>query len=396
MNTEIVRLKSGKLGALFAAGLLASVLFGCRGLDVATGTGQANSVSPTASPVKHLVVVVMQNHTFDNLFGKFPGGAGAQPGDPGYTQPAADGTSVSPFLLTSSSTGDLPHDHGDYVKSWDNGKMDGFASNNGTLAMGYFDDSFPGVAALWGWAKNFALADHYFSSVMSNAPANPLYLISASDGDFPFGFQPAFGPCNSPDPASKPLEWQNVGDQMTANNISWGWFQEQFGQCGLGYVAQENPFQFFTSTHAAPNLQDLSQFDADLLGNNLPSVSFVQPAPVHDAHPGSGSLDSSLSWLDGFLKQIQNSSSWNSTAVVVLFDEGGGWYDHVPPPQLDSQGLGMRVPMLVISPMAKKGYISHVQLDHVSILKFIQWNWSLPPLNARNSQSGDLRDMFQF
>jgi phospholipase C len=115
-------------------------------------------------------------------------------------------------------------------------------------------------------------------------------------------------------------------------------------------------------------------------------------------HPGSGAVTIAASWLDNFIQSVQNSSIWPDTAIIVIWDEGGGWYDHVPPPAVDSQGLGVRVPMLVISPFAKRGYISHVQMDHVSILKFIQWNWSLPSLNARNSSpaSGDLRDMFQF
>lgn len=386
----------GRYWVLALALLLAATLIGCRGLQVASDSGPENGVAPTQSPVKHLVVVIMQNHSFDNLFGKFPGAAGPQPGDPGFQQSAGNGSTVSPFLLSDASVPDLPHDRSDYLKSWNNGQMNGFAANNGTVSMGYFDDSFSGVATLWGWAKKFALADHYFSSVMSNAPSNPLYLISANDGGMPFSFQPSFGPCQSPDPASKPLDWQNVGDQMSANNISWGWFQENFGQCGNDFVPQEDPFQYFTTTHSSPNLQDMSQFFNDLAANNLPSVSFVQPAPSHAMHPGAGSVNTGLNWLDGFLKQIQNSGSWSSTAVVVIFDEGGGWYDHVPPPQIDSQGLGMRVPLLVISPSAKTGFISHTQMDHVSILSFIQWNWSLPPLNDRNSQSGDLREMFQF
>jgi len=94
--------------------------------------------------------------------------------------------------------------------------------------------------------------------------------------------------------------------------------------------------------------------------------------------------------------QVKASPEWDSIAIVVIWDEGGGFWDHVPPPQIDSQGLGIRVPMLVISPYAKAGYVSHVRMDHVSVLKFIQWNWSLGTLNAREDQSPDIRDMFQF
>jgi phospholipase C len=113
-------------------------------------------------------------------------------------------------------------------------------------------------------------------------------------------------------------------------------------------------------------------------------------------HPGSGSVTTALNWLDGFIKRVQGSSQWSSTAIIILWDESGGWWDHVSPPQVDSQGLGARVPMIVISPYAKRGYVSHVQMDHVSVLRFIQWNWSLGTLNSRNALSNNMLDMFQF
>ena len=95
------------------------------------------------------------------------------------------------------------------------------------------------------------------------------------------------------------------------------------------------------------------------------------------------------------MKTLQGSAFWNSTAVVIVWDTGGGWYDHAPPPSVDSQGLNVRVPLLVISPLAKQHYVSHVQMDHVSILRFIQNNWGLSPLNTRNTQSNDISDLFK-
>ena len=137
-------------------------------------------------------------------------------------------------------------------------------------------------------------------------------------------------------------------------------------------------------------------FYMQLQSGEIPSVSFVQMAPAHSGHPGSSSITAAAAWLDQFVKQVQGSSVWESTAIMVLWDEGGGWYDHVAPPQIDSQGLGIRVPMMVISPFAKKGMVYHNVADHTSILRFIQWNWGLPPLNSRNSQLDDLRGMFAF
>jgi phospholipase C len=184
---------------------------------------------------------------------------------------------------------------------------------------------------------------------------------------------------------------------MTQKNIGWAWFHEGYGQCG-NYVPQQNPFQYFTSTQGSDHIQDLTVFYSQLQTGQTPSVSFIQMSPSHSGHPGSSSITAAANWLDQFVKQVQSSTSWNDTAIIVIWDEGGGWYDHVPPPQLDSQGLGIRVPMMVISPLAKKGIVYHNLADHTSILKFIQWNWGLSSLNSRNSngQIDDLRGMFTF
>lgn len=393
---------------LFSSILVVAVsiwLVGCRGLTSAPSTttnGGTTQLPATQSPVKRLVVVVMQNSSFDHLFGTYPGNTpgqavnGIKPGVPGYSQIDANGNTVTPTLLTSSSTPDLPHGHTFYVNDVDGGKMDKFAANEGDLSMQYYDNTMPGIDKIWGYANKFALADNYFNSVLSSAPADVLYMIAADDNNQPFSVQPIYGPCNKPDSAAVALTNENVGDEMTGAHIPWGWFQENYGLCSNGYVPQENPFQYFTSTHASPNIQDLNAFFAQLSANTLPAVSFVQPNPSHDMHPGSGSVTIAAEWLDAFIQNVQASPEWSSIAIVVIWDEGGGWWDHVPPPAVDSQGLGVRVPMLVISPFAKTNYVSHVQMDHVSILRFIQWNWNMAVLNSRNGQSTDIRDMFTF
>jgi len=152
---------------------------------------------------------------------------------------------------------------------------------------------------------------------------------------------------------------------------------------------------FFTDAHDSANVRDLSKFSTDLASGSFPTVTFVQPGPAHSMHPAVGvPITNGITWLDGFLRQIQASPVWANVAVVVIWDSSGGWWDHVPPPQVDAQGLGPRVPMLVISPLAKKNYISHVQMDDVSILRFIQETFGLPSLNSRNQLGNDLSDMF--
>jgi phospholipase C len=345
--------------------------------------------------VKRIVVVVMQNRSFNHLFGMFPGVNGIRPGTPGFMQNDANGNPVTPHLLTNGDIPDLRHSHLDYRAMWNNGAMDRFAEVNGSLALGFHDNSIEGVDQLWNLAQQFALADNYFQSVMGAAPPNPLYLVAASDDDRVFSVQPAFGPCNQQDSEARPYTFRHVGDQLNDRGIAWAWFHERFGECG-NYVPQQNPFQYFQSSQGSDHLRDLSDFFLRLDVGELPPVSFIQPGPSNSTHPGSGPISRGLNWLNALVQRIQGSSSWDSIAIVVVWDESGGFWDHVPPDQVDSQGLGPRVPMLVISPFAKRGHVSHVRMDHVSILRFIQRNWNLSTLNARNEGSQDIGDMFQF
>lgn len=375
---------------------IALTLVSCRGLVPEDQLPDPDSGLPaTATPVKRIVVVVMQNRSFNHLFGMFPGVNGIRPGTPGFMQNDANGNPVTPHLLTNGDIPDLRHSHLDYRAMWNNGAMDRFAEVNGSLALGFHDNSIEGVDQLWNLAQQFALADNYFQSVMGAAPPNPLYLVAASDDDRVFSVQPAFGPCNQQDSEARPYTFRHVGDQLNDRGIAWAWFHERFGECG-NYVPQQNPFQYFQSSQGSDHLRDLSDFFLRLDVGELPPVSFIQPGPSNSTHPGSGPISRGLNWLNALVQRIQGSSSWDSIAIVVVWDESGGFWDHVPPDQVDSQGLGPRVPMLVISPFAKRGHVSHVRMDHVSILRFIQRNWNLSTLNARNEGSQDIGDMFQF
>ncbi|HEY1938844.1 MAG TPA: alkaline phosphatase family protein [Candidatus Angelobacter sp.] len=358
------------------------------------------SASPTPTPVaaqiKNVVVVIMQNRSFDNLFGVFPGANGIQPGVPGFTQIDAKGVTITPQLLTNDATGDLPHAREDFLRVWDSGAMDKYAFFNGDVSMGHYDSTTAGMSTLWSYAQQFALADNFFPSVMGDAPSNQLYLVAADDNGTPGTLQPFFPPCNTQVKAKAGYTFQHVGDQLAAKGLTWAWYQEDLGTCS-SYVPQENPFQFFTDAHDSPNIRDLTKFTTDLAAGQLPTVTLVQPGPPHSMHPATGvPVSNGINWLDGFIRQIQASPVWANAAIVVIWDSSGGWWDHVPPQQVDDQGLGPRVPMLVISPFAKKNYISHVQMDDVSILKFIQTTFGLSPLNARNQLGNDISDMFSF
>lgn len=352
------------------------------------------------SPVKHLIVFILQNHSFDSLFATYPGLADPlAPTSAGYTQAGAGGGTITPFLLTDPGPPDMPHGYTFYLGSINGGQMNAFATTEGTNnSMGHYDNTISGVDTIWSYAGKFALADNFFMPTIGTEPNLAVLMVSASDTGNHFGIQPIYGPCNKQDPAAVPLTAKNVGDEMNAAGVTWGWFQEEYGICGQ-YVATENPFQYFTTTQNTANLQDITNFYAQLNNGTLPSVSFVNPGGGHNCHPGNDSITTCAAYFDKIMQEIESSPVWADCAVLVYWDEGGGFYDHVPPPSVGGNSDGVRIPVMAISPFAKTGYVSHVQMDNVSILRFIQWNWGLPNLNARNSAPGptvELRDMFTF
>jgi phospholipase C len=389
----------------------------------ATASATVTPVPPGTpkSPISHIITVILQNHSFDNLFGTYPMANGLDPTAPSYHQIDASGNTVSPTLLTTLTTADLNHNGVSYTAAYDGGKMDKYALTNGDLAMQYFDNTVSGttndgktysMATIWGYAQQYALADNFFASAMNSEPANMLYMVAATvHDDYTAGSAPYYDHCSPHDVArsggtiAQPLTETNVGDQLNANKVSWVWYHGNFytsvnGTC-VDYVPQENPFQYFTTTEYSANLQDfdLTSFQTTLSDPSLASVIWITAAPVVSMHPGAGNMSNGIQWLDNLVTAVQNSPAWSSTAIVVLWDESGGWYDHVPPPQLpNTVGLGARVPVIVISPYAKPGAISHQQMDFVSILRFIQWNWGLgtftdPAQSAREQQTGDLCDL---
>lgn len=416
-----------KQASITAIGVLLLAISGCGG-----GSGNANNGGIPSSPpasggvprseIQHLIIIVMQNASFDHIFSTYSGANGIDPSAPSYRQVDSSGNSVQPSLLTNLSPADLNHTRTSYLDAYDSGKMDQYAATNGALSMDYYDNTSIGTAldgrqfgvnTLWGYAQQYSLADNFFASAMASEPSNMLYMVSAQPGADPYGY-PQLDACstalyqqnqNNGATIAPPITLPSVGDQLTGEKVSWGFFQEWFsneqnGTC-THYVPQENPFQYFQSTANGGNVQNFTMpgFQSMLSSASLPAVMWVQPSPGHSMHPGQGNIANGVEWLDDFVQAVKSSSSWPSTAIMVLWDESGGWYDHVAPPQLSNTiGLGARVPVLVISPFAKPNHVSHAQMDWVSILRFIQYNWALGPLSdpsqaAREQQSGDICDL---
>jgi phospholipase C len=214
---------------------------------------------------------------------------------------------------------------------------------------------------------------------------------------------------------------------LTESNQSWAWYAGGWDAAkaatnatkpatkdtlptvspeALKYSPHHNPFQYFQNYEDGKyntNLKDYNNFEQDVANGTLPQVSFVKAGYGDDEHPGTGnqSTPSAEDFTVQTINEIMNSPYWKDTAIIVTYDEGGGFYDHISPPDAVKTADGLvgdstRVPFLLISPYAKQNYVSHVQLDHTSILKFIEWNYDLPALNNRDLAANNLLDMFDF
>jgi phospholipase C len=339
----------------------------------------AHAASP--SPIQHVVVIMQENHTFDNFFGRFPRANGLSNAT---ALPLKKGGNpvVRPFHLDNPS---LPRDicHADSCGygAYDNGANDGFVYATGTnLTMGYYDSR--DIPYYWDYASRFTLLDNYFSSVMGPSLPNHLYLIAGTSGGLTtntlttFSFKPIVDEIDA-----KQLTWRYYAG---GNNIANGW----------------NPLPNFASimrdSSKLRNILPNEQFFVDLNRNLLANVTWLMPPTQKlSEHPP---YDPSIGehWVVTAINQIMQSKYWSSTAIFLTWDDFGGWYDHVPPPQVDGLGYGFRVPLIVISAYARHHMIDHTQADHTSILKFIETNYGLAPLAGRDAKAADLHEAFDF
>jgi phospholipase C len=279
-----------------------------------------------------------------------------------------------------------------YEQDYDGGKMDGFARTSGAQSLAYFDQTE--IAAYWTYAEEYGLAENYFAPVFSTTNPNRLMLLagdsSVADNEGP----PPFFPYND-----------TILHQLSTAGISWAYFDFFLSAGGPNLVPPINYLSGLDSS-ALQHIQDTSAFFQDLTLNQLPAVTFLNAIGFDtlDEHPPSNVTTGEL-WVVSIINAVMESSYWMSSAILVTYDEGGGYYDHVAPPQLLTvdhgfnmplHGYGQRVPLLVVSPYAKENYVSDTLLNHMSILRFIEYNWNLPSLNQNVTDSNNLLDLFYF
>jgi phospholipase C len=325
------------------------------------------ALAQTFGVINHVLVIFQENHTFDNYFGTYPGANGFRPDIAQPTSPTSN-PSIKPYHFTAPPRSDLAHDHGTALTAFDGGRMDGFVyAEQSTDTMGYYD--YRDIPYYWDYASQFVLFDNYFSSVIGPSAPNHLYLIAGQSG----------GLIDNP---SKPISFNftTVFDELNSRHVSW----QRYGD-----IAYATNFPSMPGNRPLPP-DDL--FTA-IAKQTLPSVVWVQ-APFSEHPPENVAFGEH--WVVSLLNALMMSGYWSSTAVFITWDDYGGFYDHVRPPQVDGFGYGFRVPALLISPYAKKGFIDHTLADHTSILKFIETIYSLNALADRDRMAYNMMGAFDF
>lgn len=397
--------RSARLAALALALLLTTAACAVRPTAPPSG---GPSGGPAAARIQHLVVLLQENVSFDHYFGTYPGATGFPQGDPARVPPQADGSRPR-HGTPAAAANDVPHGYDAMLAEFNGGKMDQYGRTGGANAMSFYD--YHEVPAYWLLARRYALADHWFQPIFGPSAPNHLELVAGYSGGRKDDANPPYGPhvdCSRP--CAPPLAGQNIGDRLSAAGVDWGWYQGGVAAGPPDYIQHHNPFAYFAAANPkagdryAGHIRDLSQFFTAAREGRLPAVAFVKAAKADNGHAGySGPLQD-----DQFVTRVVNavaqSPNWPSTALLLLFDESGGFYDHLAPPAVDTgmegvRGLGPRVPALLISPYARAGYVSHVQYEHASVLRFIEQRWGLPPLDnagRRDQAAASLDDLFDF
>src|SRR5581483_8447192 len=324
-------------------------------------------------PIEHVIVVAEENRSFDHYFGNYGPAVNQGYGIPaGWSQPDGQGGTVSPFHLPFSFSQDPHHQWSDIHAEWNNGAMDGFYTTNGKVALGYYNAS--DLSYYYNLADQFTLCGNYFCSVLGGTYPNRLYLCSGTSG----------GNTSNSIPTGS-LNYPIILDLFAQHNISWKNYRTGPG-AELGLDLGDDAMRLFANWFRDPRLfNSLPDFLADLRRGALPQVAFLTPGVANSEHAPTP-ITWGIATMKTLIDAVMQSSLWPKTALILTYDEGGGFFDHVPPPVFDAYGAGIRVPTLVISPYAKRGHIEGTVYEHSSVLKFIEHVFGLPTLASINHQ----------
>jgi phospholipase C len=372
-----------------------------------TDTLPITAAQQKALPIKHIIVLMKENRSFDHLFGALAkqGQPNAEPAPDNFSNPDETGAMVTRFHQTNTCVNlDPPHQWNEMHKQVNGGAMDGFVKNatmatvgssdtmpmppsDGHFVMGYYDQS--DLPFYYWLASTFALADHDFASVRSGTWANRDYLVAGTS----LGIQDTASTLGAL-PAGTPL----IFDSLDKAKVTWQVYTDEL------LAPLEFSVVWTGRKHWAPTAQLISE----LGDGTLPQVAFIDATtaldhPETDEHPPAD-LQTGEAWTRNLVDALVKSKLWGSTVLLYTYDEAGGFADHVPPgntcaPSADQSKfteLGVRIPLVAISPWAKPKYVSKTVHQHTSITRFIETVFDLPALTARDANSDALLDMFDF
>ena len=400
--------------------------------------------------IKHVIIIMQENRAFDSYFGTYSGADGIpmQNDVPSVCNPNPQtGECVKPYHDTNDRNYGGPNGKSNAIADINDSKMDGFVKQqlesrkeickNSTDprcisppdVMGYHDSRE--IPNYWRYAREFVLQDHMFMPSLSWSLPSHLFMVSSWSAK-----------CTSADPMScnttldspnylktneirrynqswninitqPDYAWTDITYLLHKNNISWTYYYDEGAKPDIDWFVIVSPLPWFQTVRdngQLNNIQTLNKFYEAAENGSLPSVSWIVPKKENSEHPPA-SIKDGQAYVTGVINAVMSSPNWNSTAIFLAWDDWGGFYDHVVPPKVDENGYGLRVPGLVISPYAKRGYIDHQNLSFDAYLKFIEDVFlkgqridpkndgrpdRRPTVRENVSLLGDLRDDFDF
>jgi phospholipase C len=413
-----------------ASGLLSGMLAACTSSVQVTGSQATPSAQSLAGltgihKIQHVIIVMQENRSFDNYFGTYPGASGIpmKNGVPTVCVPNPGGGCVRPYHDTTDADGGGPHGLKNAIADIGGGKMNGFLAQRAAAAnackfpqdpqcapgsakdvMGYHTAAE--IPNYWAYAKNFVLADHMFEPVKSWSLPDHLWMVSAWSARCASASpKSCVNNIGGPDKGkligqavsqelttgstSIDMAWTDITWLLHAHHVSWAYYVQKGTQpdCANDAALACSPVQQRASTpgiwnplplfedvrqdHQVGNVQGLSAYFAAARAGTLPKVSWITPSQLDSEHPPA-SIHQGQAYVTAVINAAMKSPDWDTTAIFLAWDDWGGFYDGVVPPKIDHDGYGLRVPAIVISPWARKGYIDHQTLSSDAYLKFIE------------------------
>jgi phospholipase C len=415
------------LRALLASGLAASMLSGCGGSGgsfVQSETPLQHLSKTGAGKIQHIVFIVQENRSFNNLFMGYPGAKTAdkgrisngqvvklQPVSLAY-QYVIDHSAYAMFSACHAPPGDLPGTHCQ-MNGFD--QEGNFGGPQGVQYPEYVYAPRKDTKPYWDMAHEWVLGDHMFQSHLDESFVSHQYIIAAQAGgavDLPYGLWGCPGGKSDEVPVLNQQrqisgyetpcwDYTTLGDELDNASLTWKFYTSKYGSPSSGDGSWWSSYQAVNHIYNGPDWKNdivtpQKQFLKDVPDGKLANFTWITPVCNDSDHVNCGG-GYGPSWVAAIVNAVGQSKFWDSTAIFVMWDDWGGLYDPVKPPFEDYDGVGFRVPLLVISPYAKQNYVSHVQYETTSVLRFAEDLWGLPQMAAADKRANSpAADCFDF